>query len=127
MKKLAVLAKMMVVLFFVCAMAGPSWAGIKMDLGEHTNLEVGIWAQAWFQYVEEGAKSGTSNTGLKDFSIRRAYLYLKGDATEHLSFFTHLASDKVGKHETDNSGLGLGSGVARGTGSEDAGAMRWEH
>jgi hypothetical protein len=117
MKKLAVLAKMMVVLLFVCAMAGPSWAGIKMELGEHTNLEVGIWAQTWFQYVEDYSH----NTSQKDFSIRRAYLYLKGDATEHLSFFTHLASDKVGKHgldkveeegETDNSGLGLGSGVA---------------
>jgi hypothetical protein len=112
MKKIAVLAKMMVLLLFVCAMVSPSWAGIKMDLGEHTNLEVGIWGQTWFQYVEDGAKSGTSNSGLKDFSIRRAYLYLKGDATEHLSFFTHLASDKVGKHGTDDPSVGLGSGVA---------------
>lgn len=108
MKKLAVLAKTMMVLLFVCVMMSPSWAGIKMQIDEQTNLEVGIWAQTWFQYVEDYS----GNSSVKDFSIRRAYLYLKGDATEHLSFFTHLASDKVGKHGLEDPDLGLGSGVA---------------
>jgi hypothetical protein len=79
-----------------------------MEIDEHTNLEVGIWSQAWFQYVEDGK----GDHDLRDFMLRRAYLYLKGQATEHVSFFTHLASDKVGKDGTDNPSLGLGSGVA---------------
>jgi hypothetical protein len=71
---------------------------------------MGIWAQTWYQWVEDG-KSGT-NENQSDFMIRRAYFYLKGQVTEHLSFFTHIASDKVGQEGLDNSGLGLGSGIA---------------
>jgi hypothetical protein len=73
-------------------------------------LKMGIWAQTWFQHFEDGKASVNEN--INDFMIRRAYLYLKGDVTEHLSFFTHLASDKVGQEGLSNSGLGLGSGVA---------------
>ena len=108
MKKLAVLAKMMVVLLFVCAMAIPSWAGIKMEINEQTKGEVGIWMQTWFQWVEDGK----GDEDLNDFMIRRAYLYLKGQATEHVSFFTHVASDKVGAEGLDDPSIGLGSGVA---------------
>ena len=108
MKKLAVLAKMMIVLLFVFAMASPSWAGIKMEIDEQTKGEVGIWMQTWFQWVEDG--KGEEN--LNDFMLRRAYLYLKGQATDEVSFFTHVASDKVGQEGLDNSSLGLGSGVA---------------
>ncbi|MCK4727403.1 MAG: porin [Desulfobacterales bacterium] len=110
MKKLAVLAKMMVVLLFVCAMASPSWAGIKMEIDEQTKGEVGIWMQTWFQHVEDG-KSG-SNEDLNDFILRRAYMYLKGQVTEHVGFFTHIASDKIGQEGLDRPSLGLGSGVA---------------
>ena len=108
MERLAVLAKMMVVLVCVLVMAGPSWAGIKMELDDQTKGEVGLWTQAWYQFVEDG--KGTED--LNDFIIRRAYLYLKGQVTEHVSFFTHIASDKVGQEGLDNSGLGLGTGVA---------------
>lgn len=113
MKKLAVLAKMMVVLLFICAMVSPSWAGIKMEVDEKTKGEVGIWMQTWYQYVE----GKTGDKDLNDFILRRAYLYLKGQVTDHVSFFTHVASDKVGQENPDGTtvdspGVGLGTGVA---------------
>jgi hypothetical protein len=110
MRKLAVLAKMMILLSSVWVMASSSWAGIKMEIDEQTKGEVGIWMQAWYQWVEDAKDGGEEN--LNDFMIRRAYLYLKGQVTEHVSFFTHVASDRVGQDGLDNSSLGLGSGVA---------------
>ena len=109
MKKLVGLVKIMTVVLFVCGMVSPSWAGIKMEIDEQTKGEVGIWMQTWFQHVEDG-KNGNEN--LNDFMIRRAYMYLKGQVTEHVSFFTHIASDRIGQDGLDNSSLGLGSGVA---------------
>jgi hypothetical protein len=109
MKKLAVLVNILIVLLLVCAMVGPAWAGIKAEIDEQTKGEIGIWAQTWYQWVEDGK----GDEDLNDFLIRRAYLYLKGDVTKYVSFFTHIASDKVGMDQiTENSGLGLGSGVA---------------
>ena len=109
MKKLVGLVKIMTVVLFVCGIVSPSWAGIKMEIDEQTKGEVGIWMQTWFQHVEDG-KNGNEN--LNDFMIRRAYMYLKGQVTEHVSFFTHIASDRIGQDGLDNSSLGLGSGVA---------------
>ncbi|MBW1675770.1 MAG: porin [Deltaproteobacteria bacterium] len=113
MKKLAVLGKMVIVLLFVCGMTSPSWAGIKIEIDEQTKGEVGIWMQTWYQYVEDGKNHGKINEeDLNDFMIRRAYMYLKGQVTDLVSFFTHVASDRVGQEGLDKSGLGLGSGVA---------------
>ena len=117
MKKSAVLVGMVIVLFFVCEMVTPCWAGFKMELNEQTKGEIGIWMQASYQWVEDGKINGDKYEDLNDFMIRRAYMYLKGDVTQYVSFFTHLASDKVGMEKPtggslDNSGLGLGSGVA---------------
>ena len=109
MKNLPVLVNILIVLFLVCAMVGPAWAGIKAEIDEQTKGEIGIWAQTWYQWVEDGK----GDEDLNDFLIRRAYLYLKGDVTKYVSFFTHIASDKVGMDQIpENSGLGLGSGVA---------------
>jgi hypothetical protein len=91
---------MMIVVFFVCGMVNPSWAGIKADIDEQANLEVGIWAQAWFQRVEDGKVTATGTEDLNDFLIRRAYLYLKGDVTDLVSFFTHAAQDKAGMEKS---------------------------
>ena len=118
MKKLAVLANMLIVLFLVCAMEGPAWAGIKAEIDEQTKGEIGIWMQTWYQWVEDGkVKSDGQYEDLNDFLIRRAYMYLKGDVTKYVSFFTHVASDKVGMEKPtggtlDRPGIGLGSGVA---------------
>ncbi len=108
MKRL--LAKMMVVLC-VCGMASFSWAGIKVQVDDQTKGEVGIWMQTWYQWVEDG--KSTNNKDLNDFILRRAYLYIKGQVTDRVHFFTHIASDKVGQDEmTESPGNGLGSGVA---------------
>ncbi len=117
MKKLAVLAKMMIVLLCVWGMLSPCWAGIKMELDEKTKGEVGIWMQTWYQWVEDGKINGDEYEDMNDFMIRRAYMYLKGQVTDYVSFFTHIASDKIGMEKPtggtlDKSGIGLGSGVA---------------
>jgi hypothetical protein len=80
------------------------------SLAGFPDLQVGIWAQTAYQWVEDGKTGGAED--LNDFMLRRAYLYLKGQVTEQISFFTHLASDKIGAEGLDNSGLGLGSGIA---------------
>ncbi len=117
MRKSVVLAKMAIVLFLVFGMLSPCWAGIKMEINEQTRGEIGIWMQGSYQWVEKGKISGDQYEDLNDFMIRRAYLFLKGDVTEYVSFFTHLASDKLGMETPsggtlDRSGMGLGSGVA---------------
>ncbi|NVM20658.1 MAG: hypothetical protein HWN68_02620 [Desulfobacterales bacterium] len=108
MKKLAVSAKVMIVFLCVCGLASPSWAGIKMKIDEQTKGGVGIWMQTWFQHVEDG--KGAED--LNDFILRRAYLYLKGQVTDQIGFFTHIASDKVGQEGLDKPEFGLGTGVA---------------
>lgn len=35
-----------------------------------------------------------------------------GEATPYLGFFTHIAADRIGQDNLDDSSLGLGSGVA---------------
>ncbi|RLB85494.1 MAG: hypothetical protein DRH24_01935 [Deltaproteobacteria bacterium] len=117
MRKLGFLVGMMMVLLFVCGMLNPCWAGFKMELNEQTKAEIGIWMQTSYQWVEDGKINGDQYEDVNDFMIRRAYLYLKGDVTQYVSFFTHLASDKVGMEKPtggslDNSGMGLGTGVA---------------
>ncbi|MEW6195582.1 MAG: porin [Bacteroidota bacterium] len=71
-------------------------------------VEIGFWTQAWYQYVE----NGKNNKSLNDFMIRRAYLSVKGQPTDYLSFFTHIAVDRLGQDGLDNPSLALGSGVA---------------
>jgi hypothetical protein len=108
MKKLAVLVNMMIVLFFVCTMVSPAWSGIKAEIDEQTKGEIGIWMQTWYQWVEDGK----GDEDVNDFMIRRAYMYLKGDVTKYVSFFTHIASDRIGQDGLDRPSVGLGSGVA---------------
>jgi hypothetical protein len=117
MKKLLVLARVVMVLFFVFGMLSPCWAGFKFEINEEAKGEIGFWTQASYQWVEDGKINGDQYEDVNDFMIRRAYLYLKGDVSKYVSFFTHIASDKVGMEKPtggnlDNSGMGLGTGVA---------------
>ena len=107
MKKSAVLAGMVMVLFFVCGMVSPCWAGFKMEINEQTRGEIGIWMQTMYQWVEDGKINGDQYEDLNDFMIRRAYMYLKGDVTKYVSFFTHVASDKVGMEKPSSDTLRL--------------------
>ena len=77
---------------------------------EEHKLKAGVWLQTWYQFVENGKNNG--NNDLHDFMVRRFYFYLKGEATPQLGFFAHIASDRIGQEGLDNSGQGLGSGIA---------------
>ncbi len=91
-------------LFLISVLSFAFWQnGVSQD-----KVEIGFWAQFWYQYVENG-KNGS---GLNDFMARRAYFYVKGQPTNHLSFFTHIAVDRYGQDGLDNPSLGLGSGLA---------------
>ncbi|WP_028323546.1 porin [Desulfatirhabdium butyrativorans] len=79
------------------------------------SLNAGWWGQMWFQSVSNMDTNGDGrfDDTLNDFLIRRSYFYLGGNVNEQLSFFTHLASDKLGMDEiTNDSNNGLGSGIA---------------
>ena len=108
--------RFMVIFFGLFLLAGNSaWAGFKFEYNDQTKGEIGFWGQAWYQYVQDGNDSdddGIDDSGLNDFMLRRAYLYLKGQITPYFSFFTHIASDRLGQQGLDDSSNGLGSGVA---------------
>lgn len=70
-------------------------------------VDFGFWTQAWYQHVEKGKNS----TGLNDFMVRRAYLSVKGQPTDYLSFFSHIAIDRLGQDGLDKPSMGLGSGL----------------
>lgn len=112
------LCRVMVLLLAVVCWAGsggPAWAGFKFNVKDQVKGEIGFWTQAWYQYAEDGKDSdgdGVLDEGVNDFMIRRAYFNLKGEVTPFMSFFTHIAADRVGQDGLDNSSLGLGSGVA---------------
>jgi len=84
-------------------------AGVAFEIDDQTKMEMGIWVQGWYQFVEDGAASGAN---LNDFMVRRAYLYLKGQVGPYTEFFTHIATDRLGQEGLDNPSLGLGSGAA---------------
>ncbi len=86
----------------------PSLAGsVELYRDGDVSLGVGYWAQGWYQYVDpEGGEE------IHDFMVRRSYFSVKGTATPELSFFMHYAADRIGQQGLDNSGMGLGTGLA---------------
>ena len=78
---------------------------------EEHKLKAGLWLQSWYQFVEDGKNNGNEN--LHDFMFRRFYFYLKGEVTPQLGFFAHIAGDRIGQDNLEDSpGQGLGSGIA---------------
>lgn len=84
-------------------------AGLFCGEAFSQDIKFGFWTQLWFQHVEDG-KNGEA--GLNDFIARRAYFSIKGRTSDFFSFFTHIAVDRVGQEGLENSGFGLGSGLA---------------
>ncbi len=74
------------------------------------DFKIGFRTQGWYQFMEDGKNSGSDN--LHDFMIRRAYLSLKGNVTDDMGFFAHIAADRIGQEGLSNSGMGLGTGIA---------------
>lgn len=78
------------------------------------SLNASFWGQAWYQSVSDFDRDGDArwDDDVHDFMMRRAYFSLGGTLTRRLSFFVHYAGDRIGQEGLDNSGLGLGSGLA---------------
>ena len=78
------------------------------------SLHVGFWGQAWYQYISGYDRNGDGEWGddLNDFMVRRTYFNVKGTVTQELDFFVHYAGDRIGQEGLDNSGMGLGTGLA---------------
>ncbi|MDD2306814.1 MAG: porin [Prolixibacteraceae bacterium] len=94
--------KKLMVLFFIAILFSLENAVAQ------NKLDIGFWSQAWYQHVENG-KNGNA---LNDFMVRRAYLSVKGQPTDYLGFFAHVAVDRLGQDGLDNPSQGLGSGLA---------------
>lgn len=77
-------------------------------------VNVGFWGQAWYQYVGSYDRDGDGewDDELNDFMIRRTYFNINGTLTPQISFFVHYAGDRIGQEGLDNSGMGLGTGLA---------------
>lgn len=102
--------KTKVIFLVICfCLAGYSARGqYKLEIDEQTRAEIGIWGQAWYQFVENGKNNGAD---LNDFMIRRFYFYFKGQVTQYFSFFAHIAADRIGQEGLSIPSLGLGSGL----------------
>src|SRR6056297_926164 len=103
------------VLLLAAMMLLPLQAGaVELYQNGDVSLNVGYWAQAWYQYVSDydTDDDGRQDDRLHDFMIRRSYFSIKGTATPRLGFFMHYAADRLGQKDLDDSGLGLGSGLA---------------
>lgn len=93
--------------FSLSLLALMSFVVVKNVSGQE-KIEIGFWSQAWFQHVDNGGDGSDVN----DFMLRRGYLSVKAQATNYLSFFSHIAVDRLGQAGLDHSGLGLGTGIA---------------
>lgn len=89
-------------------------AGLMVSTGTSTGAEeppavqISAWAQGWYQHLGDAGPGTASH----DFMLRRVYVGLEGRRSERLSFFTHLAVDRLGQQGLDQPGSGLGSGLA---------------
>lgn len=86
-----------------------SFERVAKYMEEH-KLKAGLRLQTWYQFMEDGKKSGTKN--LNDFMLRRFYFYLSGEVTPKIGFFAHIAADRIGQDGLDTPSVGLGSGIA---------------
>ncbi len=81
--------------------------GVKTKLDEDRYFEIGARIQGWYQSVgEKDAKH------INDFMLRRAYVYLEGQVYRGVTFYTHIAGDRLGQEGVDTPGSGLGTGLS---------------
>jgi len=84
-----------------------AFCGVKTKLDDERWFEIGVRVQGWYQSVGE-----EKSPHVNDFIIRRFYLYLQGQVHRHVSFFAHLAGDRIGQEALDSPGCSLGSGFS---------------
>jgi hypothetical protein len=81
--------------------------GARIKLDNDKWLELGVRIQVWYQSV--GEKDAPH---INDFMLRRLYLYVEGQVFRGVTFYTHLAGDRIGQEGVDTPGSGLGAGFA---------------
>ncbi|PIP39602.1 MAG: hypothetical protein COX19_07470 [Desulfobacterales bacterium CG23_combo_of_CG06-09_8_20_14_all_51_8] len=99
----------------ILLMVLPSLAGaIEVYREGDVSLNIGYWAQAWYQYVRDIDRDvdGKWDDSLNDFMIRRTYFSVSGTVTPKVSVFMHYAGDRIGQEGLDTPGMGLGTGLA---------------
>lgn len=85
----------------------PALCGVKTKLDDEKWFEIGARVQGWYQSVSE-----EDAAHLNDFMARRAYVYIQGQVAPKLTFYTHLAGDRLGQEGVDTPGSGLGTGLS---------------
>jgi hypothetical protein len=98
------------VLVFAGLIAPCALAGAKIKLDDDRSLELGFRLQSWYQSVGEA-----TSPHINDFMFRRAYFYMEGQAYKNVSFYAHIAGDRIGQDQTpalDTPGSGLGTGIS---------------
>ncbi|MBN2318854.1 MAG: hypothetical protein JXR49_07245 [Acidobacteria bacterium] len=85
----------------------PAGAGVKINLDDDRWIHLGMRMQAWYQAVDT-----EENATIHDFMIRRPYFYVQGQVHPDITFFAHIAGDRIGQDGVDNAGYGLGTGLA---------------
>jgi len=98
--------KILLTVFLILLLPATSW-GYELYRDGDISLNVGYWAQGWYQYVDPEKKED-----IHDFMIRRTYFSVSGTATPELSFFMHYAGDRIGQEGVDKPSYGLGTGLA---------------
>jgi hypothetical protein len=94
--------------FILAGLSSPrAFAGAKIKLDDDRSFELGMRIQTWYQSVGE-----QNLPHLNDFMFRRAYFYLEGQAYKKVSFYAHIAGDRIGQDATDTPGSGLGTGIS---------------
>lgn len=92
---------------FFSLSAPPAICGVKTKLDEDKWFELGMRLQGWYQSVGE-----ENSPHINDFMLRRVYLYIEGQVYRNVTFYTHLAGDRIGQDGTDTPGSGLGTGFS---------------
>ena len=81
--------------------------GVKTNLDDDKWFEVGLRTQIWYQSVHD-----ENSPHINDFMARRVYLYTTGQVAKNLTFFAHIAGDRLGQEGVDVAGSGLGTGLS---------------
>jgi hypothetical protein len=90
MWKITVLSGVLVGILLVCSSA--SWAGVKLQIDQDSNLELGFRLQTQF-LSSTNSQADAGNDHEEKFLLRRARIRLGGSVTKWVKFFIQVGSD----------------------------------
>jgi hypothetical protein len=95
------------VMVFIHISASSAICGVKTKLDEERWFELGMRLQGWYQSFGEAG-----SPHINDFMLRRAYVYAEGQVYPKVTFYAHIAGDRLGQDGVDTPGSGLGTGFS---------------